>query len=135
MNATATNIISFRNIPIPDISDWKARAINEGCYKYMADFHEPNKVHYFKTLSEVREFVQKAPYHRRHNYRLYKMLTAISVATFDDGSLYRFEDLSHNKGGCVAYGDQCKSLESVRSLIGRANTFVYKQLNAQKAKK
>lgn len=131
MNATtvATNIISFRNIPTPDISDWKRRAIKEGCYKYMVDFHQPNEVHYFKTLCEVLEFINKQQYRVRHNYSVWKMMETINIDEFSNDFRYWLVDLSYQKGGIVAYGDQWKE-GFYRTWIGRANSYIYKQIDA-----
>lgn len=128
MNAT-TNIIYLSDIPTSGLSDWKRRAIKQGCYKYMVDLHEPNRVHFFKTLCEVLEFINKQQYSVRHNYSVWKMVETINIDEFGNESRYWLVDLSYQKGGVVAYGDQWKE-GFYRTLIGRANSYIYKQMDA-----
>lgn len=137
-STTVTTFADFADIPMVALPYWRKTAILDNCFKYFVDFHEPNKVHFFKTLREVKAFIKKQPYHRRHNYSLWRMLIAINVNNFDDDSRYWMMDLSYNYGGIVACGDQWKS-EGLRHNIGRPNCYMYKQINTwhelQKAKR
>jgi len=123
---SATTTITVASIPTIGLSDWKRRAILKGCFKYCVNLHEVDKVHFFKTLKEVIGFINKLPCYRRHNYQVWKMMTAIDVDQLNDGDCYWLQDLSYVSGGVVAYGDQWKGF--YRTFIGRANSYLYRLL-------
>lgn len=125
MSTTATTTVS-------NLSDWRRRAIRKSCFKYCVDLNEIDKVHFFKTIKEVKAFVARLPYYQRHNYKVWKMMADTSVDNLNDEDCYWLQDLSYASGGIVAYGDQWKGF--YHNFVDRPNCYLYRNLSNLKTK-
>lgn len=86
--------------PLPE---YKARWIKEGAYKYAIDTTSSSRRIFCATLKEVAQELKRLS--KYSTVKIFRQRKDKDVNSLDPNKLFLLEDLTHNSGATIGYGD------------------------------